>query len=85
MVFTNSLVPPGFSTPAFSHGGYFVGGGVEAALAPGWFWRNEYRMAAYGNQVLTETIGGLPISSINFKPTVQTVTSQLIYKFNWTR
>ena len=86
MVFVNTLVPSGVSTPAFSRGGYFVGGGVEAALKwSGWFWRNEYRMASYGNQVLTETFGGAPISIINFKPTVQTVTTQLIYKFNWTR
>jgi hypothetical protein len=24
-------------------------------------------------------------NSINFKPTVQTVTTQLVYKFNWSR
>jgi outer membrane immunogenic protein len=86
MVFTNTLVPAGFSTPAFSRGGGFVGGGVEAALMSGWFWRNEYRVAYYGNHVLTDTIGtGGFANNINFKPTVQTVTSQLVYKFNWTR
>ena len=86
MVFTNTLVSSIVSTPAFSHGGYFIGGGVEAALTSGWFWRNEYRIASYGNQVLTDTNGaGAFANHINFKPTVQTVTSQLVYKFNWTR
>jgi outer membrane immunogenic protein len=85
MVSTVTLVPTGFSTPAFSSGGYFLGGGVEAALTGGWFWRNGYRVAYYGNHVLTDTNGATFVNNISFKPTVQTVTSQLVYKFNWTR
>jgi outer membrane immunogenic protein len=74
----------GFVTPSFSRGGWFIGGGAEAAIAPGWFWRNEYRYAYYGTQTLTDTnpaTGGIQ-ASITFKPTVQTVTSQIVYKFN---
>ena len=71
--------PSGFSTPAFTATGWFVGGGVETAVLPSWFWRTEYRYAYYGNKVVPESTA---IFNINFKPTVQTVTTQLVYKFN---
>ena len=71
--------PTAFSTQAFTATGWFLGGGVETTLLPGWFWRNEYRYAYYGNKSVAE----LPSSFyVNFKPTVQTVTTQLVYKFN---
>jgi outer membrane immunogenic protein len=83
MVNTASGAPSPLSTPAFTANGWFLGGGVEAAIAPGWFWRNEYRYAYYGTKVLPDTSpGGGVARSISFKPTVQTVTSQLIYKFD---
>ena len=84
MINTATSAPSGFSTPAFSTGGYFIGAGIEAALAAGWFWRTEYRLLYYGNQTLTDANGaGLFVNSINFKPTMQTAISQLVYKFNW--
>ena len=85
MVLTFNGAATGFSTPAFTASGWFLGGGVEAAVAPGWFWRNEYRSARYESKTLPDTAAGGPITSITFKPTVQTVTSQLVYKFNWMR
>jgi outer membrane immunogenic protein len=78
----------GLTTPAFTTDGWFIGGGVDAALGSGWFWRNEYRSARYDSQTVTDTSAdpaALIRNNINFKPTVQTVTTQLIYKFNWTR
>jgi outer membrane immunogenic protein len=75
--------PAGFSTPATTFNGWFLGGGVETALSPGWFWRTEYRYAYYGNKTLPETdAAGTNFGNINFKPTVQTVTTQIVYKFN---
>lgn len=78
----------GLSTPAFTAHGWFTGGGVEAAIFPGLFWRNEYRYARYDSETVSDTstnpAAGIR-NNINFKPTVQTVTTQLIYKFNWTR
>jgi outer membrane immunogenic protein len=74
-----SGAPSGFSTPGFTANGWFLGGGVETSLAPNWFWRTEYRYAYYGNKLIAESPAFL---DINFKPTVQTVTSQIVYKFN---
>jgi outer membrane immunogenic protein len=76
-----------FGTPAFSTTGWFLGGGVEYMILPGWFSRTEYRLAHYDNNTLpdTGTIAGVPISfsSITFQHTVQTVRTELVYKFNW--
>ena len=76
-----------FSTPAFSKGGWFIGGGVETTfpnLLPGLFWRTEYRYADYGTRTLTDTSSsGVVEDNITFHPIVQTIRSELVYKFNW--
>jgi outer membrane immunogenic protein len=88
MVSMFSGAPSAFTTPAFTASGWFVGGGVETTfdffgmLGKGWFWRNEYRYASYSNKTVTDSLAGVPVLDIAFKPTVQTVTSQLIFKFN---
>jgi len=92
MVTTFVGTPTGFGTSAFDAHGGFIGGGTEIALhsvlglqlGPGWFWRNEYRYASYRKETLPDTnpAGGIA-SNITLKPTVQTITSQLVYKFNW--
>jgi outer membrane immunogenic protein len=78
----------GLSTPAFTADGWFAGGGVEAAVIPGLFWRNEYRYAQYGSETVADTStnpAALIRNNINFKPTVQTITTQLVYKFGTAR
>jgi opacity protein-like surface antigen len=65
--------PAGLSTPEFTQNGWFVGGGTEYALTSfgrGLYWRNEYRYAHYGTQVLPDTIPGTgtAFNSVNFKP-----------------
>lgn len=83
VVATAAGAPTGLTTPATNVNGWFLGGGVETSLAPNWFWRTEYRYAYYGNKALPETAAGGGVGDIiNFKPTVQTVTSQIVYKFN---
>jgi outer membrane immunogenic protein len=83
-----SGVPSGISTSSFNTDGWFVGGGVENTFSvfglfgPGWYLRTEYRYAQYRNQALPE-INLAPPSAVNFKPTVQTITTQVLYKFNW--
>jgi outer membrane immunogenic protein len=72
----------GFSTPAFTANGWFLGSGAEVAVTPNLFWRSEYRFARYNSQTLTDSNGTVNANFITFKPSVQTVTTQLVYKFN---
>jgi outer membrane immunogenic protein len=85
MFFVATAAPfGGFTTPSFTADGWFLGGGVEAQLSGGWFWRNEYRYASYGSESVSDTsplAGALIRNNINFKPDVQTITTQLVYKF----
>ena len=73
--------------------GGFVGGGVENSLnifgisSPGWFMKTEYRAAYYGNKNISELADGtnVPVGTdIAFKPFVQTISTSLVYRFNWT-
>jgi outer membrane immunogenic protein len=64
--------------------GWFVGSGVETMVAQGWFWRNEYRYANYREASvqdipLSVTVGG---TLMTIRPVVQTVRTELVYKFN---
>jgi len=85
--------PALFTTPSFHRDGFFVGGGVENNLnifgitAPGWFMKTEYRSAFYNRITLPETFvaTGLPTpDAVTFKPWVQTISTSLVYRFNWT-
>jgi outer membrane immunogenic protein len=81
-------------TPGSTYHGWFLGGGIEAPLTflpgRGWFVRSEYRYASYRGAtlpVIDTTLGpsgagGAP-SDMIFKPVVQTVRSEIVYKFNW--
>ena len=85
--------PVGAHTNSFNANGWFVGGGVENNLnifgitAPGWFMKTEYRAAYYDRKSLTEftDVGNIPTGlDISFKPWVQTISTSLVYRFNWT-
>jgi outer membrane immunogenic protein len=84
------------TTPSFRRDGWFVGGGVENSLnilgaaAPGWFMKTEYRSAFYDRISLPETFApGNPVAgalsgvTLTFKPWVQTISTSLVYRFNW--
>jgi outer membrane immunogenic protein len=90
---TLSGLPVGGHTNSFNRNGVFVGGGVENNLnifgisAPGWFMKTEYRAAYYGNKNINELVDGsnaLVGRDIAFKPFVQTISTSLVYRFNWT-
>jgi outer membrane immunogenic protein len=83
----------GDHTNSFNRNGWFVGGGVENNLnifgitAPGWFMKTEYRGAYYGNKAINELVDGTNAFAgrdINFRPWVQTISTSLVYRFNWT-
>jgi len=78
-------------TDGFNRSGWFIGGGMENNLdffgisAPGWFMKTEYRSAFYDTKNISElnldrTLTG---SDITFKPWVQTITTSIVYRFNW--
>jgi outer membrane immunogenic protein len=82
------------TTPSFRRDGWFIGGGVENSLnifgisAPGWFMKTEYRSAFYDRIALPETFtpafgGALTGTAVTFKPWVQTISTSLVYRFNW--
>jgi outer membrane immunogenic protein len=88
-----SGTPVGIHTNSFNVNGVFVGGGVENNLnifgisAPGWFMKTEYRAAYYGNKNVTGYFDGTNLTDghdIAFKPFVQTISTSLVYRFNWT-
>jgi outer membrane immunogenic protein len=79
------------TTPSFNRNGWFVGGGVENNLnifgitAPGWFMKTEYRAASFNRATLAESnLAGIPTgNSTTFSPFVQTISTSLVYRFNW--
>lgn len=82
----------GWHTNGFDRSGWFLGGGVENSLnlfglfGPGWFMKTEYRVAQYDNVAIDQlsNVTGLSIANdINFKPVVQTISTSLVYRFNW--
>jgi outer membrane immunogenic protein len=82
---------PAATTSSFTRSGWFLGGGVENQLGvlgfgPNWFMKTEYRVAEYGHKNLTEsTLAGVPTAfGTSFSPIVQTVSTSLVYRFNWT-
>ena len=86
-------VASGFHTDSFNRNGWFVGGGVENNLnifgisAPGWFMKTEYRAAYYDRKdinVLADVTNATTSDTVSFKPWVQTISTSLVYRFNWT-
>ena len=84
--------PSGVHTDSFNTQGWFVGGGVENNLnifginAPGWFMKTEYRAAFLDRKRLQERVDGTNVLigyDITFKPFVQTISTSLVYRFNW--
>jgi outer membrane immunogenic protein len=81
-------VPGGLFLPAHTYQGWFVGSGYEYALSwlPGLFWKTEYRYADYRSDRIPELIipTGLPSgTSIDSHKFVQTVRTELVWRFNW--
>ena len=93
-----NLVEPGIGislaehTNSFNSTGWFIGGGVENSFdffginIPGLFMKTEYRWAQYGTTQIGQLSNttGLPVAdTISFHPQVQTVSTSLVYRFNW--
>jgi len=72
---------------SYNVNGWFLGGGYEYRVPwlPGLFWKTEYRFAQYQSVNLVETLNGVATGNIQSNQSyVQTVTSSLVWRFNWT-
>jgi outer membrane immunogenic protein len=81
---------PLFSIGERTHDGWFIGGGVEYQLGwfPGLYWKTEYRVAEYEklHTPLTIFATGVPTGFAEVhEPFVQTVRSELVWRWNWGR
>jgi outer membrane immunogenic protein len=70
-----------FSLGSQTFDGWFLGGGIEAMLFPGWFIKTEYRFADYETRDIP--FSGNDVNHERSHPFVQTVRAELIYRFNW--
>jgi outer membrane immunogenic protein len=75
--------------PQTTYRGWFIGGGTEYALnwfpVRGLFWKTEYRYAEFRAEDLSATFNtGVPVGfAENSKKFTQTVTTSLVWRFNW--
>lgn len=86
--------PVGVHLNSYDRHGWFIGGGVENSLnifgvtSPGWFMKTEYRSAFYNakTQDYISDATGLPtgVTSIRANSWNQTISTSLVYRFNWT-
>lgn len=92
---TFNLLPAPFTPgvaamPGQTYNGYFIGGGTEYALNLSWlpiqglFWRNEWRYASYRSADIPISVGGVVTTGMHAEKDVQTLTSSLVWRFNWT-
>jgi outer membrane immunogenic protein len=84
----------GFNTPnvifmnSRNYNGWYLGAGDEYALSflPGLFWKTEYRVSEFKAKTNPFFFTGtniLTTDSMDSRKWVQTVRSELVYRFNW--
>jgi outer membrane immunogenic protein len=93
--YTNTGVLTGLAYPSHTYTGWFLGSGFEYNFnwlpIPGLFLRSEYRFSSYSRDDLTQfaIATGLPVGNggtgdvLHSRPWVQTVTTSLVWRFNW--
>jgi outer membrane immunogenic protein len=90
----NTPFTPLGSIGAQTYDGWFIGGGTEISLSglfglplpSGLFWRSEYRYSSFNGATLQGIAGSGPFATgfaENMKPYVQTITTSLVWRFNW--
>ena len=85
-----TLLPNGESLAAQTYNGWFLGSGFEYAITflpiRGLFLKTEYRYSQYDTLTVPNLVtatGALVGTSETIHPYVQTVTTELVFRFNW--
>ncbi|QOZ53429.1 outer membrane protein [Bradyrhizobium sp. CCBAU 53338] len=82
----------GIHTNSYNRNGWFVGGGFENSLnifgisSPGWFMKTEYRSAFYDTKTINELTAANASNGFDIRANHwnQTISTSLVYRFNWT-
>ena len=76
-----------FSVPATTYRGWFLGGGYEYRLPwagfSGLYWKTEYRYNKYDTLDVPYAPLAATLTATNMQKSVQTITTSLVWKFNW--
>jgi outer membrane immunogenic protein len=88
LFFANTGLTGNAFLPQTTYHGWFIGGGTEYALSwfpvRGLYWKTEYRFAEYQAQdIALLGVGATPGFGQHTQPFVQTVTTSLVWRFNW--
>ncbi len=87
--FTLPSISLGTNIAAHTYNGWFLGSGFDYAISilpSGFFLRSEYRYSTYEAADLPILVNATGLTSglgFNSKKFVQTVRSELVYRFNW--
>jgi outer membrane immunogenic protein len=81
----------GTTTPLVEHAsarpdGFYIGGGVEYAVAQNWIVGLEYRHYEFNAKAVTGVISGsfgTAVEPVKFEPKTDVVMGRLSYRFNW--
>jgi outer membrane immunogenic protein len=77
-----------FGVNSHDRNGAFIGSGYEYYLGwlPGLTWKTEYRFAEYrsANDTIFTVATGAPFETLHSTKYLQAVTSELVWRFNWT-
>jgi outer membrane immunogenic protein len=87
--FFSGSSPADFSTLGATYSGWFLGSGYEYRFdwLPGLYWRTEYRFSSFRSKDNQLFDTGVPLDGVfvHSEKFVQTVTSSLVWRFNWWR
>jgi outer membrane immunogenic protein len=87
--FALPLVSTGNNIPAHTYSGWFLGSGIDYAISflpSGFFLRSEYRYSTYQAADVPILVSATGLSSglaVDSKKQVQSVRTELTYRFNW--
>lgn len=80
---------PAFSIGEKNYTGWFLGGGYEYRFdwLPGLYWKTEYRFSTFNKKDIQLLADGVPEPEafVHSEKFIQTVTSSLVWRFNWWR